>query len=249
MVESTARCPGCGAPADAESARCEYCGAALATVTCPGCFARMFIGSRFCGRCGAEAIRTQVDDDGPLSCPRCSEELQALALGTTSVHECSACGGLWLSPVSMQKLVDVREAHASVVSVLAARVPTAPTAPETVRYIPCPKCKSLMNRVNFAKSSGVVIDVCKADGVWLDRGELQRVVGFVESGGLAIARDHERERLVDEQKRLLAMQQNSSLAYDTAALTPSMAAWASGRSSSNTTVEHLLTDALGLFLK
>ena len=74
-------------------------------------------------------------------------------------------------------------------------------------------------------------------------------VRYEYGGGLAVARDHERERLVEEQKRPLAMQQSSPLAHDTSALTPSMAAWASGRSNSNTTVEHLLSDALGLFLK
>jgi Zn-finger nucleic acid-binding protein len=249
MVESTARCPGCGAPADADSVRCEYCGAALATVTCPACFAPMFVGSRFCARCGAEATGTRIDDGVLLNCPRCAEEMQALALGSTSVHACGNCGGLWLTPVSMQALCDARDEHAAVVSALSARVPAATLAADTVRYIPCPTCKRLMNRVNFSKSSGVIVDVCKADGAWLDRGELQRVIGFVEGGGLAVARDHERERLVDEQKRLLAMQQNSLLAHEASALTPSMAAWASGRSSSNTTVEHLLSDALGLFLK
>lgn len=249
MPDSTARCPGCGAPADADSVRCEYCGAALSTVTCPNCFAPMFVGSRFCARCGAEAVRTAIDDGVSLDCPRCAEPMQALALGSTSVHECGNCGGLWLDPTTMQKLCDARDEHAAVVSALAARVQTAAAAPETVRYIPCPKCKKLMNRVNFAKSSGVVIDVCKTDGVWLDRGELQRVMGFVESGGLAVSRDRERERLVEEQKRLLAMQQSSLLSLDSPALTPSMAAWASGRSTSNTTVEHLLSDALGLFLK
>jgi Zn-finger nucleic acid-binding protein len=172
MVESTARCPGCGAPADADSVRCEYCGAALATVTCPACFAPMFVGSWFCGRCGAEAIRTQLDDGVTLSCPRCTEEMQALAFGSTSVRECGACGGHWLSPASIQKLIDAREDRNAIVRALEARVPTVHAAPETVRYVPCPRCRKLMNRVNFAKSSGVVIDVCKSNGVWLDRGEL-----------------------------------------------------------------------------
>jgi Zn-finger nucleic acid-binding protein len=205
VTDSSLRCPGCGAPASADAARCEYCGAALATVTCPSCFAPMFVGSRFCARCGAEATRDVVADDTPLVCPRCSEPLQALSLGTTSVHECAACGGLWVASDTLQKLCDAREEHAGVAAALEARVPTKTGAPDTVRYMPCPRCSKLMNRVNFAHASGVILDVCKADGVWLDRGELQRVMGFVEQGGLAAARDHEREQLADERRRLDAL--------------------------------------------
>jgi Zn-finger nucleic acid-binding protein len=59
-----------------------------------------------------------------------------------------------------------------------------------------------MNRTNFAKSSGVVLDVCKNHGVWLDRGELQRVLQFVDRGGLAPARAREQQQLVEERRRL-----------------------------------------------
>lgn len=247
MSDSSLRCPGCGAPAPANSARCDYCGAALATVTCPSCFAPMFAGSRFCARCGAEATREVVDGAASLKCPRCSELLQALRLGATSVQECAACGGLWMDPATLQKLSDAREEHAGVVSALAARVPVNAVASDTVRYIPCPRCAKLMNRVNFARSSGVVMDVCKNDGVWLDRGELQRVVSFVESGGLAAAREHQREQLVDERRRLeISKAASATTLADYQGFTLS----ASARTSSyNTSVEQLLFDALGLFLK
>ena len=104
-----------------------------------------------------------------------------------------------------------------------------------------------MNRVNFAHSSGVIMDVCKADGVWLDRGELQRVVGFVERGGLAAAREHEREQLVDERRRLDAARAASAITVtDFRGRTVSSSLRGS---SPGSPVEHLLLDALGLFLK
>jgi Zn-finger nucleic acid-binding protein len=207
----------------------------------------MFAGSRFCARCGAEATRESVEDATPLNCPRCAEPLQALRLGATTVRECAACGGLWVDPDSLQKLCDAREEHAGVVSALEARVPAKAAPPDTVRYIPCPRCAKLMNRVNFAHSSGVVMDVCKKDGVWLDRGELQRVVGFVEHGGLAAARDHEREQLADERRRLdAAKAANVTTVTDLRGLAISSSLRAS---PSGSPVEKLLFDALGLFLK
>jgi Zn-finger nucleic acid-binding protein len=41
-----------------------------------------------------------------------------------------------------------------------------------------------MNRVNFGKRSGVIVDVCKEHGVWFDRGELTQAIEFVAKGGL-----------------------------------------------------------------
>ena len=211
----------------------------------------MFRGSRFCARCGADANRDVVDDATPLACPRCSEPLQALRLGATSVRECAACGGLWVEPSTLQELCDAREAHAGVMSALAARAPTNTAATDTVRYIPCPRCAKLMNRVNFARSSGVIMDVCRADGVWLDRGELQRVVGFVERGGLAAAREHERQQIVDERRRLEAAKAaGSTTVTDFGGLTISSSRHVSSRhiSSTESSMEQLLRDALGLFI-
>jgi Zn-finger nucleic acid-binding protein len=165
----------------------------------------MFKGSRFCARCGAEATRELVDESTPLECPRCREAMQALRLGATDVRECAACGGLWLDPETLQRLSDARESHADVVSVLAARAPANAVGTEVIRYVPCPSCAKLMNRTNFAKSSGVVLDICKSHGVWLDRGELQRVLQFIDSGGLAQAREREQRQLVEERRRLEAL--------------------------------------------
>jgi Zn-finger nucleic acid-binding protein len=204
------RCPGCGAPAAAGAAHCDYCRAPLTTVTCPSCFGAMFVGSRFCAHCGAVATRDTVEEAATLDCPRCRSAMQALRLGTTSVHECAACGGLWMDPESLQHLAERNEERGMVMGALLARVDAGTVQPDVVRYIPCPLCTKLMNRVNFAHSSGVVLDVCKSHGVWLDRGELQRVLGFIEKGGLSMARKRELEHLAEEQRRLTALRGEAS---------------------------------------
>jgi Zn-finger nucleic acid-binding protein len=40
----------------------------------------------------------------------------------------------------------------------------------------CPTCEGDMERLEFAAISGVVIDVCPDHGVWLDAGELERII-------------------------------------------------------------------------
>jgi Zn-finger nucleic acid-binding protein len=42
----------------------------------------------------------------------------------------------------------------------------------------------MMNRVNYGRVSGVLIDSCKAHGYWFDEGKLTRVMDFVAHGGL-----------------------------------------------------------------
>jgi len=48
-----------------------------------------------------------------------------------------------------------------------------------VVYRNCPKCRSSMQRINFDRRSGVVIDSCKDHGVWFDAGELKRVAQYL----------------------------------------------------------------------
>ncbi len=59
-----------------------------------------------------------------------------------------------------------------------------------------------MMRKSFASGAGVILDRCQAHGVWLDRGELERVLSFVESGGMQTARLRELERLVAKERQL-----------------------------------------------
>ena len=66
-----------------------------------------------------------------------------------------------------------------------------------------------MNRMNFGRRSGTVVDVCRGHGTFLDRGELHQVVRFVHEGGLERARLAEIEELREEQRRLQSLQQLS----------------------------------------
>jgi Zn-finger nucleic acid-binding protein len=107
-----------------------------------------------------------------------------------------------------------------------------------------------MNRQNFAHSSGIVLDVCAKHGVWLDRGELERVLGFVSGGGLARARARETERLVEEQRRLAALQKsplNSGMGADIGSFVQHDSTWRhGGPTSAHDSLGHLLLDALNI---
>lgn len=243
MSDSALRCPGCGAPATKDAACCDYCGSALATMTCASCFGAMFVGSRFCNHCGAENQRELVEDDVELHCPRCQQSLQGLKLGSTAASECGACGGIWLVPDTLQRLVTAKEEGAAVVSALAARIPTATVPPNAVTYIPCPRCRKLMNRTNFGHASGIILDICKTDGLWLDRGELQAVLNFVESGGLTVARERGKEMEKAEEKR------SAIVAMEVARLRVSGGGYESGAARSWDTPESAASAVAGFLFR
>jgi Zn-finger nucleic acid-binding protein len=67
-----------------------------------------------------------------------------------------------------------------------------------------------MNRVNFGKRSGIVLDACAQHGTWFDADELRRVVEFVRDGGLDRARAKERQQLEEERRLLVARQTMAS---------------------------------------
>jgi Zn-finger nucleic acid-binding protein len=208
MNAETLNCPTCGAAASTDAAHCQFCDARLATVACPRCFAMMFVGSLHCSRCGAKAERAESAGENPSRrCPRCRVEMESIAVGEASLRECARCGGLWVDVESFEQIIREREQQ-TVALGAASIVPKQPGGgePNKVRYVPCPQCNQLMNRVNFARCSGVIVDVCKGHGTWFDRDELRRIVEFIRGGGLEVARAREK-REIEEERQLLRQEQ------------------------------------------
>lgn len=201
MQAETLNCPMCGAATATEAPNCRYCGSRLATISCASCFGLMFLGSKHCPRCGAAASAREGATPSQLECPRCKLEMLALTLGSTVVRECGDCLGLWLDVAGFEKICADREEQAAV---LGAATPAPQRSLEAGRitYAPCPQCSQLMNRVNFARCSGVIVDICKGHGTWFDRDELSRIVEFIRAGGLEMARTKEKVELEEERRRL-----------------------------------------------
>ena len=162
MQAETLNCPNCGAAVSSDAPQCRYCSSLLATVACPSCFGLMFQGTKHCPRCGPAADRVAAVDLPARNCPRCRVEMQAAQIGATTIRECSRCSGLWLDVSSFDKICTDREQQAAFLGG-ASPAPNHPPGDVTgkVRYVPCPECSQLMNRINFARCSGVIVDICK----------------------------------------------------------------------------------------
>ncbi len=214
MEARVLRCAGCGASVPANAPQCPYCKAQLATVACPVCFALVPLSASHCHGCGAVMAPRQAAAPVGAPCPACAMPLAGSQVGELEVQGCQACGGLWLDRAMFERLGASRECQGSVLGALPG--PTAPStgALEAVQYRPCPACAQRMNRVNYAKRSGVVIDVCKAHGLWFDQDELRRVLAFIAAGGLDRARELEIAELKDAKRAAVQMPQHPASSYE-----------------------------------
>jgi Zn-finger nucleic acid-binding protein len=200
-------CATCGAARSDETARaCRFCSAAFRDedlrrdTVCPGCYARIDGDARFCDHCGVAIAPTPlVTSPSTLTCPACGEgtRLRGRELGepVVRVDECAACGGMWLGAVAFEQVL--ARARASAPPDARVARPAQHPAPRQTGgplYRPCPQCATLMNRSNYGRSSGVIVDTCKSDGMWFDADELARVIAWIHRGGPDRQREVERER-------------------------------------------------------
>jgi Zn-finger nucleic acid-binding protein len=158
-------------------------------VRCTHCFALHFPGSRYCARCGQELEPEPLLDATDAPCPRCQKPLSVAANGSPMVekldglalfHECAGCGGVFLDNASMGRVFSAASLGSREHGSSRHPVPSAHSAPDVVRYLECPVCRGLMNRVNFGRHSGIIVDVCKMHGTWFDVGELTRAIEFAK---------------------------------------------------------------------
>ena len=202
MEAQSLNCPNCGAGVAIDSSQCQFCKTRLKTCGCPSCFGLMFVGSKFCEHCGAVAapIGISLEEDAG-DCPRCRKHLAEMKIGETNIQGCESCDGLWLDVATFENICADREKQSVVLGFLDERTARSPMMTK-VNYVPCPDCGELMNRNNFARASGVVVDMCKHHGVWFDADELPKIIEFIQKGGMEIARQREKNEIKDERRRL-----------------------------------------------
>jgi Zn-finger nucleic acid-binding protein len=165
----------------------------------------MFIGSRHCPHCGAAAAQASAAELSILQCPRCRTDMSSVTIGAEAMRECERCGGLWVEVAVFDRICADREKQSIVLggaSLALGHQPADGVEATNIRYVPCPQCGNLMNRINFSKCSGVIIDVCRGHGTWFDRDELSQIVQFIRDGGLDLARQRERHEIEFQREQL-----------------------------------------------
>lgn len=195
------RCSACGGPRSGEELACHYCGADFTVherdldAVCPECRTRVSSRSRFCHDCGSPLLFTQaaasMASGGKYPCPACGGDhrLVSQGLGTeerSAISECRRCGGLWVEREVFEALAErARQGKVPDLGPEPPRdaIPASSTSAAGPLYRPCAVCGALMNRRNYERKSGVIVDICRDHGVWFDLDELSRLLRWIHSGG------------------------------------------------------------------
>jgi len=119
----------------------------------------------------------------PLKCPACRKiYLEAKVDPDTDleIDVCPECWGMWFDPNELAQFFSSPTLKNRFF------LPEETRPLETIGYVissrarACPRCRKAMEEKSFA---GVLIDICiHCQGIWLDDGELQRIVVQYKKG-------------------------------------------------------------------
>jgi Zn-finger nucleic acid-binding protein len=199
-------CPHCGAGVAPQMKACAHCAQHLLLKACPRCLSRVFHGHKHCPECGTELeVAATVARAVEQMCPRCeTETLGPRLVSDVVVDECIECHGLFLDQTALKRIVSERkQARAEALLGALPKIGVEDRRGGKL-YIKCPVCQAIMNRRQFASGAGVIVDVCKAHGVFFDEGELPKIIEFVQQGGIERAQRRQVERSRDAQRREVA---------------------------------------------
>jgi len=203
------RCSSCGAPRTKASSECKFCEADFTIheqdlhTICGSCMTRVSDRARFCHNCGAPVVAEgSAGEPTEYACPGCepSWQLHSRTLGSppVSILECGKCAGVWIAEEAFELVAERARRNKSALVDLPGPKPGTETRPgqSAVVYRRCPRCRQRMNRRNYGRGSGVIVDQCREHGIWFDCGELEAVLQWVRKGG----EQHAKRREQDEQR-------------------------------------------------
>lgn len=172
---------------------------------CISCSAPLLANTNVCRYCG---VRNDVDlrvHRRPLAvkhtsariCPACEKPLQTIEISLQkplSIERCETCFGLFFDPGEIDILLEQSVSQVFEVNKqLLKSINKDRYQKKQVRYQKCPECRILMNRVNFGRHSGVVVDHCKKHGIWLESGEVVHLMEWKKAGGQVLQQQHKKD--------------------------------------------------------
>ena len=120
-------------------------------------------------------------------CPVCDDALELQFKSAISILACEGCKGIFVGKQAFESVLLKLESEQAEERKTFFFERLSGLEQEGPMYRACPSCKALMHRKNFQKS-GIIIDVCKAHGIWFDRNEQEDIHRYIlEHGDLEAA--------------------------------------------------------------
>jgi Zn-finger nucleic acid-binding protein len=111
----------------------------------------------------------------PLVCPRDRSVLASRLVEDTPLHVCELCAGLWIDAEVLERLLADR-IRMDGLALHPVASPWEASAPTVDAGIACLRCAAPCTRHSYRVTTNLVVDTCRAHGMWLDGGELAAVI-------------------------------------------------------------------------
>ena len=184
-----ANCSNCSGPLPKNSVVCTYCGTRN-DVDLKGIH-----------------YNTVNDIDEERICPRCNIPLKTIDLGINGkfyIEKCDECHGMFFDPGELQAVldneVDTPVVQRKMLNNIKKLNDSGKEVQYSSQYIKCPICQKFMNRKSYAYKTGVIVNSCKDDGIWLDNSQLRSLLEWKKLGGETLAKERE-ERLQKQEEK------------------------------------------------
>lgn len=110
-----------------------------------------------------------------MKCPACQGQLRRFKIGSVNLDACEGgCGGIWFD---YDELVKVDCEHPDPNQTVATPQYDPAVSVDDYAVRACPHCaEETLDKKLFSLGSGVILDRClECRGIWLDRGELEKI--------------------------------------------------------------------------
>jgi Zn-finger nucleic acid-binding protein len=119
-----------------------------------------------------------------MQCPKCHQTLEGIDYEGVHIETCPACGGDWLDAGQLGSIVQARKGRFNEQECLAIAQAATITGTKLAglnRHLTCPTCGGTTNPENYGDDTGLIVDKCTScHGVWLERGEIEKIEELVE---------------------------------------------------------------------
>jgi len=135
-------------------------------------------GLLICDYCGSQTAPA-TDEEGVIvmdgtshACPVCKTPLADASIEAHEMLYCTRCHGMLLDMEKFLQLLAVLREYR-----YRSRSSQTPRDLDTGRVLHCPLCGHAMDNHTYGGGGNIVVDSCEpCDVLWLDRGELNRIV-------------------------------------------------------------------------
>jgi Zn-finger nucleic acid-binding protein len=106
-----------------------------------------------------------------MLCPKCDSTLSPTSVRGTDVDRCSGCQGIWFDEKELEAILQHKRSE------LRALRGGRPQEEMNRQRGGCPRDGNELTRICSARNPEVVVDACpKCHGIWLDGGELEKLL-------------------------------------------------------------------------